>query len=105
MTNDDISMYMESLMLGIVPSVVYLQGQLNGGTLLSNHKLAQALDEFVVFQRVKLSGLTLLPQFNKCKWDDLPRDIQRHVRETIVTISCFEDEFPKPVRQLWKSTR
>jgi hypothetical protein len=57
-----------------------------------------ALKNFIIDKRMRLSGLEFLTQFHNKSYDDLPRNFQRRIAETQVTIYLIEKGTPPAVK-------
>ncbi|WP_130855591.1 DUF262 domain-containing protein [Olivibacter jilunii] len=57
-----------------------------------------ALKNFAVDKKMKLSNLEFLHQFNEYGYDDLPRDLQRRISQTPITVYVVEKGTPDVVK-------
>lgn len=57
-----------------------------------------AIKEFAVDKTMRLFDLEFLPQYNECRFDDLPRDLRRRFEETQVTVHVIKPGTPENVK-------
>lgn len=57
-----------------------------------------ALNRFVITQELRLTGLDFLRTFEGKHYDDIPRNFQRRIRETQVTVYLIEEGTPPTVK-------
>lgn len=57
-----------------------------------------AFNHFIVKQDLALTNLEFLTQFNNLRYGDLPRDLQRRIQQTPITINVVEKGTPHEVK-------
>lgn len=57
-----------------------------------------ALKKFIIDKKLKLTGLEYLKEFKNKKYDELPRNFQRRINETQITVYLIEEGTPEAVK-------
>lgn len=79
------SRFIESILVRIpLPSFYFDGSDDESWTVVDGLKRLITLNNFAIKKTLELNDLEYLPEYNKMKFDDLPRDLQRRIEETTV---------------------
>jgi hypothetical protein len=93
------SRLIESLLIRIPLPAFYVDAtDENHWLVIDGLQRLSTLRDFVIKKTMKLKDLEFLTDFDKLKYDDLPRSYQRRIRETQVTVYQIERGTPSDVK-------
>ncbi len=93
------SRLIESLLIRIPLPAFYMDAtDDNKWLIVDGLQRLSTLRDFVIKKTMKLQELEFLTQFHEYRYDDLPRDYQRRIEETQVTVYLIEKGTPADVK-------
>lgn len=96
--NDVKSQLIESFMVQLPVPPMYFDGHADNWLVIDGLQRLCTLKEFVLEQKLVLSDMEYLPDYNGCRFDDLPRIYQRRIEEAQIAFYLILPGTPVDVK-------
>ncbi len=93
------SRFIESILLKLPVPAFYFVSDGNGSwEIIDGLQRISTIKSFVIDKKLELENLEFLKEYNKCKFEDLPRTLQRRIKTFSITANILGKGTPDVVK-------
>ncbi len=93
------SRFIESILLKLpVPAFYFVWDDDDSWEIIDGLQRISAIKSFVIDKKLELENLEFLKEYNKCKFDNLPRTLQRRIKIFSITANILGKGTPDTVK-------